>query len=52
MQLSLLVLTVLHHNTHTGGRALSTKISPRHVNLAGGVLFMLFAVHGVWAGPM
>ena len=35
-----------------GGRALSTKISPRSVNTAGGILFLLFAVHGVYVGPI
>lgn len=34
-----------------GGRMLATKISPRSVNTAGGILFLLFAVHGLWAGP-
>ena len=34
-----------------GGRLLSQKISPRNVNIAGGILFLLFALHGVYAGP-
>jgi putative Ca2+/H+ antiporter (TMEM165/GDT1 family) len=34
-----------------GGRMLATRISERQVAAFGGVLFMLFALYAVWAGP-
>ena len=34
-----------------GGRLLATKISERTVSIAGGLLFLVFAVHSVYAGP-
>jgi putative Ca2+/H+ antiporter (TMEM165/GDT1 family) len=34
-----------------GGRLLATRISERQVALAGGVLFLMFALHSLWAGP-
>uniref|UniRef100_A0A7S1CD49 GDT1 family protein n=1 Tax=Bicosoecida sp. CB-2014 TaxID=1486930 RepID=A0A7S1CD49_9STRA len=33
-----------------GGKMLSSRISERTVLIAGGVLFCLFALHGLWAG--
>ena len=34
-----------------GGRLLATRISERTVAIAGGALFLVFAVHSLWAGP-
>jgi putative Ca2+/H+ antiporter (TMEM165/GDT1 family) len=34
-----------------GGKFLATKISERVVLLAGGALFVVFALHSLWAGP-
>jgi len=34
-----------------GGRMLATRISEKQVALAGGSLFLVFAVHSIWAGP-
>lgn len=34
-----------------GGRLLATKISERQVALAGGILFLIFALHSVYQGP-
>lgn len=34
-----------------GGRLLATKISERTVAIAGGLLFIVFAIHSVYAGP-
>jgi putative Ca2+/H+ antiporter (TMEM165/GDT1 family) len=34
-----------------GGKLLASRISERTVILAGGVLFLLFAAHSIWAGP-
>ena len=34
-----------------GGKMLATRISMRHVNIAGGLLFLAFAVHGLIVGP-
>ena len=34
-----------------GGRLLATKISERTVAIAGGALFIVFAVHSLWTGP-
>lgn len=34
-----------------GGRLLATKISERTVAIAGGILFIIFALHSVWTGP-
>mmetsp|Transcript_991 Transcript_991/g.2184 ORF Transcript_991/g.2184 Transcript_991/m.2184 type:complete len:289 (+) Transcript_991:306-1172(+) len=34
-----------------GGRMLATRISEKTVNLCGGALFLLFAVHGIVMGP-
>lgn len=34
-----------------GGKLLATRISERAVLIVGGVLFLAFAVHSLWAGP-
>lgn len=34
-----------------GGRLLATRISERTVALSGGLLFWVFAIHSLWAGP-
>lgn len=34
-----------------GGRILASRISERTVAFMGGILFVLFAMHSVWAGP-
>ena len=33
-----------------GGKMLATRISMRHVNIAGGLLFLAFAIHGLLTG--
>jgi Ca2+/H+ antiporter, TMEM165/GDT1 family len=34
-----------------GGRLLASRISERTVAIGGGLLFLLFCIHGLWAGP-
>jgi len=34
-----------------GGKLLSTKISEKAVLIVGGVVFLAFGIHSVWAGP-
>jgi putative Ca2+/H+ antiporter (TMEM165/GDT1 family) len=34
-----------------GGKLLASRISERTVVICGGVLFLLFAAHSIWAGP-
>lgn len=34
-----------------GGKLLATRISERAVLIVGGVLFLVFAAHSLWAGP-
>lgn len=34
-----------------GGRLISSKISPKTVNIFGGILFLIFAIYGFAVGP-
>ena len=34
-----------------GGRLLASRISEKSVAIAGGCLFLIFALHSLWAGP-